>query len=98
MIRKRQSPATTMTNPKSSLANRNPSNMLDDQDWRSTRMNPFTPTLEAIWLKPSCVWVNSPAVVSVGASIASDQFSIPDWRESVFPEEDLVFLDFIGVG
>lgn len=72
--------------------------MLDDQDWRSSRMNPFTPTLEAIWLKPSCVWVNSPAVVSVGARIASDEFPIPDWRESVFPEEDLVFLDFIGVG
>jgi hypothetical protein len=61
-------------------------------------MNPFTTTLEPVWQAPTCVWINSDAVATTSEKIASEGFPTPSWREEVFPSDDLVFLDFVGIG
>jgi Queuosine salvage protein len=61
-------------------------------------MNPFIPTLEPVWDSPTCVWLNPEATTTTAARIALEEFPMPAWREAVFPEDDTVFLDFIGVG
>lgn len=61
-------------------------------------MNPFTATLETIWQRPTCVWVNESAIASVAELLAVEEFTTPAWRDAVFPIDDLVFLDFIGIG
>src|ERR1035438_1798317 len=61
-------------------------------------MNPFTPSLEPIWQDPSCVWISMPAVLAVAESTSTEEFPIPGWHGAVFPQDDLTFLDFIGIG
>jgi len=61
-------------------------------------MNPFMPTLQPVWESPTCVWVNPEAITTTAARIALDEFPMPAWREPVFPDDDALFLDFIGVG
>lgn len=63
-----------------------------------TNMNPFTRTLEPVWMNPTSVWVDPLVVESTAQKIANDIFSSPVWREPVFPTDDDLFLDFIGIG
>jgi hypothetical protein len=44
------------------------------------------------------VWISTPAVLAVAESTSAEEFPIPGWHEAVFPEDDLIFLDFIGIG
>jgi hypothetical protein len=61
-------------------------------------VNPFWDSLRPVWDDPTCVWVNESNVVRVAAALAAEEFPVPIWRESVFPEPDEEFFDFIAVG
>jgi hypothetical protein len=61
-------------------------------------MNPFTATLETIWQRPTCAWISESAIASVAERLAVEEFPTPAWRDPIFPIDDLVFLDFLGIG
>lgn len=61
-------------------------------------MNPFSATLQPIWRNPTCVWLERSSIVRLAERLAEDRFEIPAWRNPVFPEDDLLFVDYIFVG
>ena len=61
-------------------------------------VNPFWDSLRPIWDNPTCVWVSDNNVERVARSLATEEFQVPHWRETVFPEHDEEFFDFITVG
>jgi hypothetical protein len=64
-----------------------------------TRGNPFVTSLRPLLVRPRHVLLNERALLVLGKRIAQERFSVPSWRESVFPQtDDEIFVNFIGVG
>lgn len=61
-------------------------------------MNPYTATLQAVWKRPTCVSMEQAAVDRLAERLSIEEFEIPAWRESVFPTDEYMFVDFIFVG
>jgi hypothetical protein len=61
-------------------------------------LNPYTESLRPIWDNPRCVHLDDKALGHVAEQIATQDLPIPNWRNPVFPENDVEFVDFIGLG
>lgn len=61
-------------------------------------VNPFWDSLRPVWNNPTLVRVSESDVTRVAKALAREGFSVPDWREPVFPTRDEEFFDFIAVG
>lgn len=64
----------------------------------SQSLNPFVLTLQPVWENPTRVFLDQAKLLNMARSIGPESFPTPTWRESVFPVDDEIFVDFIGVG
>lgn len=63
------------------------------------RENPFVASLRPLLARPRHVLLNEGALSILARQIAQDEFSVPCWREGVFPgPDDETYINFIGVG
>lgn len=61
--------------------------------------NPFLKSLRPLLAHPRHVTLNEGALSALAERMAQEEFSVPCWREPVFPKtDDEVFVNFIGVG
>ena len=60
--------------------------------------NPYNDTLIPLWANAHEVFVDEVRLHNLARDWSRERFPIPDWRQIVFPDDDLVFVDFIGVG
>src|ERR1022692_4534450 len=60
--------------------------------------NPFYDTLIPLWTNARYVFVDEGRIRQLARDWSREEFPVPDWRQIVFPDDDLAFVDFIGVG
>jgi len=60
--------------------------------------NPYTGTLTPLWMAATDVSIDNHRIQELAREWSEAPFPIPDWRQMVFPEDDSVFVDFIGIG
>jgi Potential Queuosine, Q, salvage protein family len=62
-------------------------------------MNPYLDSLDVVWCRPTCVFINDHHLGELAHRVRHEDFPIPSWTEPVFPaNSDEIFVNFIGVG